>query len=90
MAAQDGILASPEPRVIFEDFGDNALIFEASFWVEAGDERDLRLIRSDLRYRISDLFADNGIVIAFPQRDVHIDGSITVETSDAQYRSSAG
>ena len=63
----------PEPRVIFEDFGDNALIFDAYFWCDVSGERELRAIRSDIRFRITDLFNSNGIVIAFPQRDVHID-----------------
>jgi small-conductance mechanosensitive channel len=63
----------PEPSVIFEDFGDNALIFDAYFWSDVGGERELRRTRSDIRYRISELFEENGIVIAFPQRDVHLD-----------------
>ena len=32
----------------------------------------LRLLRSELRYRIDELFRDNDVVISFPQRDVHI------------------
>lgn len=76
--AMDSILQEPPPAVIFDDFGDNALMFEVFFWVNATVDRDLRRIRSELRFSIDQLFADNGIVIAFPQRDVHIDGAITV------------
>ena len=72
----EAILKDPPPSVIFEDFGDNALIFDTYFWVEAISERELRRIRSDIRFRIDELFADDGIVIAFPQRDVHLDGAI--------------
>ena len=72
------VLKDPAPVVIFEDFGDNALIFDVYFWVFAGGDRDLRVIRSDIRFRIVELFADNDIVIAYPQRDVHIDGAINV------------
>ena len=32
-------------------------------------------IRSDIRYAIVDAFTKAGIVIAFPQRDIHIDAS---------------
>jgi len=71
-----GVLAEPKPAVLFEDFGDNALVFEVFFWVQAQAERDMRKIRSEIRFRIDALFRENGIVIAFPQRDVHIDGSI--------------
>jgi len=70
---QSDVLEDPPPRVIFEDFGDNALIFDAVFWSKVGGERELRQIRSNIRFRISDLFAAENIVIAFPQRDVHLD-----------------
>ena len=45
------------------------------FWSLAGGERELRMIRSDVRFRIDELFRENDIVIAFPQRDVHMDVS---------------
>lgn len=72
--ADPDVLSEPPPRVIFEDFGDNALIFDAFFWANVGGERELRQIRSNIRYRISETFAAENITIAFPQRDVHIDG----------------
>jgi len=62
------------PRVVvFEDFGDSALIFDAFFWCKARGERELRLVRSDIRFRITHLFEQEGIVISFPQRDIHLD-----------------
>ena len=69
----EGVNEEPKPSVIFDDFGDNALVFEAYFWANASGERELRRIRSDLRFRIAELFAENDIVVAFPQRDVHVD-----------------
>lgn len=75
------ILDDPIPGVSFEDFGDNSLIFDLFFWIDTSHERDLRRVRSDLRYRIEALFRENEIVIAFPQRDVHIDGAITIKTA---------
>ena len=63
----------PKPNVFFEDFGDNALIFDAYFWCDVAGVKELRQIRSEIRFRISELFEANGIVIAFPQRDVHLD-----------------
>jgi len=71
--AQPETKNDPEPRVIFEDFGDNALIFDAYFWCDVSGDREMRGIRSDIRFRITDLFNENGVVIAFPQRDVHFD-----------------
>lgn len=67
------IKSKPDPQIIFEDFGDNSLVFDAYFWCEVGGERDLRQIRSEVRFRIDELFREAGIVIAFPQRDVHFD-----------------
>ena len=73
VSEQDIVRTSPVPGVVFEDFGDNALIFESYFWCEVGGEKQLREIRSDIRFRICELFEENDIVVAFPQRDVHID-----------------
>lgn len=77
-----GISKTPAPQVIFEDFGDSALIFDVYFWAEMRGEKDQRLLRSEVRFRIDQLFRDNGIVIAFPQQDVHIksDSPIDIRT----------
>ena len=69
----DKAVIPPEPDVIFDDFGDNALIFEALFWIVMRRPMDRRKTLSDLRYRVDELFREAGIVIAFPQRDVHLD-----------------
>jgi small-conductance mechanosensitive channel len=74
----EAVLEVPAPLVVFDDFGDSALIFDLYFWVNAEGERDLRVIRSDIRFGIVEQFDAEGIVIAFPQQDVHIDGAITL------------
>jgi len=79
VAEQPESKAQPAPSVVFEDFGDNALIFDAYFWCDVGGEKALREIRSAIRFRISQFFDDNGIVIAFPQRDVHLDATKPLE-----------
>jgi len=76
-------LDDPKPVVVFEDFGDNALIFDSYFWIDAAGERDLRKVRSEVRFRIAELFDEAGIVIAFPQRDVHIDGELKIIEKDS-------
>lgn len=73
------VKSEPAPSVIFEDFGDNALVFDAYFWADVGSEKFLREVRSEIRFRIDELFAENGIVIAFPQRDVHLDAGKPLE-----------
>ncbi len=67
------VLRYPEPVVLFTDFGDNALIFEVLFWLRVRNAMDRRVIESDIRYRIDELFRSAGIVMAYPQRDVHLD-----------------
>jgi small-conductance mechanosensitive channel len=69
------ILQDPEPVVVFEDFGDSALVFDVLFWSDAGGERGLRRIRSDLRFTLNTVFAEHDIAIPFPQRDVHLYGT---------------
>jgi small-conductance mechanosensitive channel len=76
---QQVVKEKPAPNVIFEDFGDNSLVFDAYFWCDAGGEKGLREIRSAIRFRMTELFEANGIVIAFPQRDVHLDASQPLE-----------
>lgn len=66
------VLRDREPVVVFEDFGDNALVFEVFFWAELSNQREQRQIRSEVRFRIDELFRENDIVIAFPQRDVRL------------------
>jgi small-conductance mechanosensitive channel len=73
------VLDHPEPEVFFQDFGDSALVFEAYFWLHARSEGGRRRVRSDIRFAIDEAFAEHGIVIAFPQRDVHVDGSLVLE-----------
>ena len=78
--AHPSIIADPAPVVIFEDFGDNALIFDVYFWIDSFGEKDidLRAIRSDVRFGIEEALNQHEIVIAFPQRDVHLDGNLTI------------
>ena len=81
LANNPDVLEDPEPRVIFEDFGDSALIFDAFFWIESTSERSLRNVRSALRFEIAKVFTENDVVIAFPQRDVHVDGWLKLDKS---------
>ena len=66
----DGVLESPDPFVLFEDFGDSALMFAIHFYVS--DSFVDPKIKSNLRFKIDQEFRNNGITIPFPQRDVHI------------------
>jgi potassium-dependent mechanosensitive channel len=66
-------LDQPPPNVIFDAFGDNSLNFDVYFWVEARAPMRVREVQSRVRFAIDDLFREHNLVIAFPQRDVHLD-----------------
>lgn len=67
------IRKTPKPFVVFDEFGDNALIFEIYFWILVENVIEKKKIASMLRYEIYALFNAHDIVIAYPQRDVHLD-----------------
>jgi small-conductance mechanosensitive channel len=72
----DLILNKPEPVIIFKDFGDNALVFEVYFWIRLGKGRMVKMkTESNVRFLIEKHLREAGIVVAFPQRDVHMDTS---------------
>ncbi|MDP2527026.1 mechanosensitive ion channel family protein [Maribacter dokdonensis] len=67
---QRSILKSPKPFVIFEDFGDSALVFAVNFYIT--DSFTDPKIKSEVRYKIDAEFRKHNISIPFPQRDVHL------------------
>lgn len=67
---QKQILKEPEPFVLFDDFGDSALLFSIHFFTD--DSFSDPRIKSEMRYKINERFKENNIGIPFPQRDVHI------------------
>ena len=70
-------VAQREPQVLFLDFGESSLDFELRVWILDADDR--LKVRSELHQEIDRSFREAGIVIAFPQRDVHLDGTKPVE-----------
>ena len=70
VGTQRSILKSPKPFVIFEDFGDSALIFTVNFYLT--DSFTDPKIKSEVRYKIDAAFRKNNISIPFPQRDIHL------------------
>jgi small-conductance mechanosensitive channel len=69
------VLATPKPGVLFTAFGADALHFEVGFRVRIRSMGERAEIESDLRYRIDELFREAGLVMAFPQRDLHLDAA---------------
>jgi potassium efflux system protein len=71
-AAQENeqVLDDPEPILSFEGFGDNSLTLILRAYLSSVDYRIATI--TDLHKAINRKFAEAGIVIAFPQRDVHL------------------
>ena len=61
---------NPEPHVRFREFGDSSLNFELLCWAKRPHDRG-RLMHN-LNTGIYNAFAEAGIEIPFPQRDVHL------------------
>jgi potassium-dependent mechanosensitive channel len=70
MTGLEGVMKEPAPFATFTDFADSSLAFEASFWSALEGRKK---IESELRHRIAEAFTKAGIVMAFPQRDVHLE-----------------
>ena len=62
-------LKQPKADVVFKDFADSALLFRLRVWTVV--EKIFRT-ETDIRFEINRLFMEKGIVIAFPQSDVHL------------------
>ena len=64
------VLKKPLPIVLFNDFGDNALLFELLIPINRSFESNI--VKSDIRFAIDKAFRENNIEIPFPQRVVHL------------------
>ncbi len=64
------ILKKPEPEVIFTEMAESSINFELLFYAHVSLK--IYKIKSDLLLAIYERFAQEGIQIPFPQRDVHL------------------
>ena len=72
--------STPEPRVLFQAFGDSSLNFDLLVHLK---DIDLKMrVRTDLHLMIDKAFRENGVEIPFPQRDVHIKGGLAKVKGD--------
>jgi small-conductance mechanosensitive channel len=64
------VLDEPAPSPLFRGFGDSSLDFELRIWIS--DVRDRFQVRSEICQYIDRRFREEGVVIPFPQRDLHL------------------
>ena len=65
----EDVLKDPEPRALFDGFGDSSLDFRLLFWVHF--EKGIG-VKSDIAIGVYNIFAENNIQIPFPQIDLHV------------------
>lgn len=81
------ILPWPEPYVLFRQFGESSLDFEARGYIADVGKRIH--VHSQLNYAVDHAFREAGIEIPFPQRDLHIRSATALELKERQ-RAAAG
>jgi MscS family membrane protein len=69
-ANSEHVTSTPPPSVRFLGFGDSALNFSLLCWIELPEFRGRAI--SQLNWNIYSEFQRRGIVMPFPQRDVHV------------------
>ncbi len=75
----DFLLNEPPPRVFFLGFGDNSLSFRLQGFIGSIDY--MLSSKSALHFLVNRKFNEAGVVIAFPQRDVHLDSAAPIRIS---------
>jgi small-conductance mechanosensitive channel len=84
------VLAEPAPEVIFKEFGASSLNFVLRVFSVNQVETPLRL-KSELYFAVFRVFAEHGIEIPFPQRDLHLRSvDVPVAMAGASIPSSRG
>lgn len=64
------VLLTPRPLVLFKEFGESSLKFDLIVWFK--EPRKQFRIKSDLNFRIEEIFRRYKINIPFPQQDLHL------------------
>ena len=80
--AHQEVLLNPEPAIQFLEFGDSSLNFDLLIWIN--DASRQYFVRSDLNFAVVKAFREQGITIAFPQRDLHIRSAVPIEFSQSE------
>lgn len=81
------VLKHPEPFVAFLDFGASSLDFDIRFYLaDVGNRLD---VATDIRFAITEKFAEHKIEIPFPQRDLNLTRSSMEALSDVMGKGAA-
>ena len=74
----DRVLKVPEPKCLITEFGDSTVNLELRVWIN-DPKNGFGNLKNAIFSAIWDSFHDNGIEIAFPQRDLHIKSAVPLQ-----------
>jgi small-conductance mechanosensitive channel len=65
------VLADPEPKCLFLEFGESALKLQLRFWI-ADAQNGVHNVKSAVLLKIWESFKAEHVSVPYPQRDVHV------------------
>ena len=74
----DRILKIPEPKCLVMEYGDSSVNLELRVWIN-DPKNGINNVKDVVLSAVWDNFHTNGIVIAFPQRDLHIKDAVPLK-----------
>ena len=76
----DRVLADPEPKCLFLEFGESALKLQLRFWI-ADAQNGVHNVKSAVLLKIWEKFKAEHVSVPYPQRDVHVRSADTAPRS---------
>lgn len=73
------VMIFPAPLVLLEDFGESALMFTVYYWLDLAHVVDRLVVASEIRLSLNRRLNEAGIILAYPQRDVHLHSARPLE-----------
>ena len=83
------MLASPEPGAFITGFGADGVDLEVGFWIRDPEEGTLA-VRSAIARAVLQRFADAGVEIPYPRRDVRLIGAAAATNPTEERPRTAG
>jgi len=72
LAEHPGVARSPAPMVTVDEFGNSSVDLRMCYYIDLMGSYSLFVIRSEVLTAVRNRFAEEGLTIPFPQRDVHL------------------
>ncbi|MBE9225178.1 mechanosensitive ion channel [Phormidium sp. LEGE 05292] len=74
------VASDPPPNVLFKSYGENYLNLDLTAWIT--EPRRQVVIKSDIYFRIDEIFRERDIEIPYPRQELHLrSGNLPVELS---------